>query len=128
MALVHADFVEETSTTTGTGTLDLGGVTTGSRSFASAIGNSNTCYYGILASDGDQEVGVGTVTTGSPDTLARTTLIASTTGSKLDLPAGTHKVYVTYSSAQVIDEPPSDDAYYAYRNGAWIDITNYLTI
>lgn len=98
MALIHADFVEETTTTTGTGTLDLAGATTGHRTFVAAIGTSNTCIYAIASSDGYFESGVGTITDGTPDTLARTTLLSSSTGSKLDLPAGTHKVYCTFAA------------------------------
>ena len=98
MALIHADFVEETTTTTGTGTLSLAGATTGHRTFVSAIGDANTCIYAIAASDGNFESGMGTVADASPDTLARTTLLSSTTGSKLDLPAGTHRVYCTFAA------------------------------
>ena len=98
MALIHADFVEETTTTTGTGTLDLAGATTGHRTFVAAIGTGNTCIYAIASSDGNFESGVGTITDGTPDTLARTTLLSSSTGSKLDLPAGTHNVYCTFAA------------------------------
>jgi hypothetical protein len=98
MALVHADFVEETTTTTGGGTLSLAGATTGNRTFVAGIGSTNTCIYGIAASDGTFESGIGTVTDASPDTLARTTLLTSSTGSKLDLPAGTHRVYCTWAA------------------------------
>lgn len=97
MALVHRDFVEETTTTTGTGTLSLGGATTGHLTFVSAIGDGNTCVYAIRASDGNYESGVGTVTDATPDTISRDTLLRSSTGSKLDLPAGTHTVYCTFS-------------------------------
>jgi len=99
MALLHADFVEETTTTTGTGTLSLAGATTGHRTFVSAIGDGNTCIYAIAASDGNFESGIGTVADASPDTLARTTLLSSSTGAKLDLPAGTHRVYCTFAAA-----------------------------
>lgn len=107
MALVHGDFVRETTTTTGTGTLSLAGATTGCRTFASAIGNGNTCYYAIETSAGQFESGIGTVTAGSPDTLARTTLVASSTGSKINLPAGTHIVYCTFSAATTATFEPS---------------------
>ena len=49
MALIIKDRVQETSNTTGTGTLTLNGAVTGFQSFASAIGNGNTTYYGIYA-------------------------------------------------------------------------------
>ena len=47
MALVVNDRVKETSTTTGTGTFDLGGAVSGFESFVTAIGNGNTTYYSI---------------------------------------------------------------------------------
>ena len=47
MALVLKDRVKETSTTTGTGCLTLGGAVTGYQSFDSAIGSGNTTYYAI---------------------------------------------------------------------------------
>ena len=60
MALVLADRVKETTTTTGTGTYTLGGAATGFESFA-AVGNGNTTYY--CCTDGTNfEVGIGTYT------------------------------------------------------------------
>jgi len=47
MALVIADRVKETTTTTGTGTYTLAGAENGFESFAS-IGNSNTTYYACV--------------------------------------------------------------------------------
>ena len=43
MALVINDRVKVTSTTTGTGAIALGTVATGFITFATGIGNSNTC-------------------------------------------------------------------------------------
>jgi len=94
MALIHADFVEETTNTTGTGTLTLAGATAGNRTFSAVIGDGNTCVYGIESASGQFESGIGTVGAG---TLERTTLIASSTGSKLALGTGPHTVYVTAS-------------------------------
>lgn len=108
MALVNASFVEETTTTTGQGTLDLGGATTGNRTFVAAIGDGNTCWYGIASSDGNFETGIGTVADALPDTLARTTLLTSTTGSKLDLPLGTHRVYCTLPAEKLGDAAALD--------------------
>lgn len=95
MAFVHGELVLETSTTTGTGTLTLAGAVSGRRTFAAGIGEGNTCAYSIEASNGQKETGIGTVGSG---TLVRTTLKASSTGSKLDLPAGTHYVGVSANS------------------------------
>jgi hypothetical protein len=103
MALVVKDRVQETSTTTGTGTITLAGAVSGFQSF-SAIGNANTTYYAIVG--GTQwEVGLGTYTS-SGTTLSRDTVLASSTGSKLDLAAGTKNVFVTYPA----DKSIYDDA------------------
>lgn len=93
MSISAADRVLETSTTTGTGTYDLAGTSTGFQTFVAAFGSGNTGYY--VAEDGtDWEVGLGTVTSGSPDTLARTTIYASTNGgSAVNWGAGTKNVF-----------------------------------
>lgn len=99
MALVVADRVKETTTTTGTGTLTLGGAVTGFQSF-SVIGNANTTYYAIVG--GTQwEVGIGTYTS-SGTTLSRDTVLSSSTGSKLTLNAGTKDVFVVYPAGRSV--------------------------
>jgi len=96
MALLVHDRVKETSTTTGTGTLDLAGAVSGFESFVAAIGNSNTTYYAITASNGDFEVGLGTITDATPDTLARTTVITSSNSNNaVNFGAGTKEVFCT---------------------------------
>ena len=97
MALVINDRVKETSTTTGTGTLSLAGAETGYESFVAGIGTGNTTYYAIeLNSAGEFEVGIGTVTDASPDTLSRTTVISSSNSdNKVDFSAGTKNVFCT---------------------------------
>ena len=78
MAFAVNDRVKETSTTTGTGTLSLAGALTGFQTFVAGIGNSNTTYYAIVHESADEfEVGIGTVTDASPDTLSRTTILES---------------------------------------------------
>lgn len=96
MALVMADRVKETTTTTGTSDLALGGVAVGGfQSFSDGVGANNTCYYAI--SDGtDWEVGLGTLD-GTATTLARTTVLdSSNSGSKISLAAGSKDVFATY--------------------------------
>ena len=74
MALVLADRIKETTSTTGTGTYTLAGAENGFEAF-SVIGNSNTTYY--CCTDGvDFEIGLGTYTL-SGTTLARTTVLQS---------------------------------------------------
>ena len=97
MSLVLADRVRQTTTSTGTGTITLDGSVDGFQSFA-VIGNNNTTYYTI--SGGTQwEVGIGTYFSG---TLARTTIISSSTGSILNLAAGTKDVFVTLPSSVAV--------------------------
>jgi hypothetical protein len=117
MALVVKDRVQETSTTTGTGTFTLAGAVSGFQAF-SAIGNANTTYYAIVG--GTQwEVGLGTYTS-SGTTLSRDTVLASSTGSKIDFSAGTKNVFVTYPAAESVYQDASNDAYapqFAASNG-----------
>ncbi len=100
MALVLKDRVQETTTTTGTGTLTLGGAVTGYQSF-SAIGNANTTYYAIYANGGSEwEVGIGTYTA-SGTTLSRTTVLSSSnSGSLVSFSAGTKNVWCDYPAGR----------------------------
>jgi hypothetical protein len=103
MALVLDDRVKETSTTTGTGTLDLSGAVSGFQTFVAGVGNGNTTYYAIVNRDeAEWETGLGTVTDASTDTLARTTVIASSNSdSAVDFSAGTKDVFVTLPASKV---------------------------
>lgn len=106
MALVIADRVKETSTTTGTGTLTLGGAATGYQTFSAAIGSGNTCYYAITL-DSDWEVGIGTVGTG---TLSRDTVLESSNGDALvNFGAGTKDVFVTYPAEKSVYKDSNGD-------------------
>ena len=99
MALVIADRVRETSTTTGTGTLTLAGAVSGFQTFSTAIGNTNTCYYTIV-NGSEWEVGLGTVAAG---TLARTTVLkSSNAGAAVDFSAGSKDVFATYPADRAV--------------------------
>ena len=102
MALVLDDRVQETTTTTGTGTVTLLGAVPGYQSF-SVIGNANTTYYTIAGQiTSEWEVGLGTYTS-SGTTLARTTVLDSSNGGSLvNFSAGTKSVFVTYPSSQAV--------------------------
>ena len=102
MPLVLKDRVKEASTTTGTGTLTLGGAATGFQSFA-VIGNGNTTYYAIVDPAASAwEVGVGTYTS-SGTTLSRDTVLESSNGgAKVDFAAGTKDVFCTYPAEQAV--------------------------
>ena len=99
MALVIADRVKDSTTTTGTGTVTLSGTAaTGFQNF-SVIGNGNTTYYTIAGQGTTEwEVGIGTYTS-SGTTLARTTILSSSNaGAAVNFSAGTKDVFVTYPS------------------------------
>ena len=104
MALVINDRVKETSTTTGTGTIDLAGAETGYESFVSGVGTTNTTYYAIeLNSAGEWEVGIGTVTDATPDTLSRDTIITSSNSdSAVNFSAGTKNVFCTLPAKRTV--------------------------
>ena len=106
MAFVLNDRVKETTTTTGTGTLNLAGAATGFETFVAGIGNSNVTYY-CIAGQGtaEFEVGIGTVTDASPDTLSRTTILSSSNSdSAVNFSAGTKDVFCTLPAGKTIRE------------------------
>ena len=104
MALIVNDRVKETSTTTGTGTFNLAGAETGYEGFVAGIGTGNTTYYAIeLNSANEWEVGIGTVTDATPDTLSRDTIISSSNGDALvNFSAGTKNVFCTLPAKRTI--------------------------
>ena len=103
MALKIADRVRETTVTTGTGTINLAGAVTNFETFASNLSNSDTTYYAIVDNtNGDFEVGLGTFSTGSPNTLARTTPISSSnSNSAVNFGAGTKDVFITTPASKM---------------------------
>ena len=104
MALVINDRVKETSTTTGTGTFSLAGAATGFETFVAGIATGNTTYYAIFNQGTTEwEVGLGTVTDATPDTLARTTVITSSNSdSAVDFAAGTKDVFCTLPASKAV--------------------------
>ena len=99
MAFVLNDRVKQTSTSTGTGTINLSATAeTGFETFVAGIGTTNSTFY-CISHDGtaDFEVGIGTVTDASPDTLSRTTIISSSNSDNLvNFQTGTKTVFCTY--------------------------------
>jgi phage baseplate assembly protein gpV len=105
MALVVNDRVKETSTTTGQGTLNLAGASQDFITFVAGIGTTNTTYYCIEnTGTGEFEVGIGTVTDATPDTLSRDTVISNSAGntSKIDFAAGEKNVFCTMPAKRTI--------------------------
>jgi len=103
MALVVKDRVKETTATTGTGTLTLGGAVTGFQSFSSALSDADTTYYSIFeSSTGAFEVGLGTFTL-SGTTLSRDTILeSSNAGSAINLTAGAADVFITQPAEKAV--------------------------
>lgn len=108
MAFVVRDRVQETSSTTGTGTFTLSGAVNGFRTFSSVLSNGDTTYYCITDSvNNDFEVGLGTYSAG---TLARTTIIESTNaGSAVNFGAGVKEVFITYPAEKAVYLDASDN-------------------
>lgn len=102
MAFVVKDRVQETSVSTGAGTITLAGAATGFQSFA-VIGNGNTTTYTIADATGsDWEVGIGTYTS-SGTTLSRDIVLSSSnSGSLVNFGAGTKNVFVTLPSSRTV--------------------------
>jgi len=116
MTLVLKDRVKEQTTTTGTGTVTLGGAVSGFEAF-SAVGDGNTTYYAIVHQTADEwEVGLGTYTAAGT-LLSRDTILESTNSdAAVNFSAGTKDVFVTY---------PSDKAVYADAAGD-VNVTGNL--
>ena len=103
-ALIINDRVKETSTTTGTGTFSLAGAETGFETFVAGVGTGKRTYYAI-SHDGSSEfeVGIGTVTDASPDTLSRDTFISSSNSdNKVEFSAGGKTVFCTLPAARAM--------------------------
>lgn len=103
MALIIKDRVQETTTTTGTGAVSLGGAVTNFVAFSTVMADADTTYYAIISST-DWEVGLGTYAT-SGNTLARTTVYASSNaGAAVNFAAGTKFVYVDAAADRIVME------------------------
>ena len=107
--MVHP-FIYETASAPGTSaTFNLAGTVTGRRTFASAFSTGAAVYY--FMDDGTQaEWGNGVFTSGSPNTLTRTTVIGNTAGttSRLNF-TGTTRVYCDYPGERIVFQDANTD-------------------
>jgi len=99
MSLIIKDRILETSTTTGTGALTLGGAVAGYRTFSAVCSVNDVMYYLIEAVDSDGipvggwETGFGTYS--ATNTLTRTTVIASSnSNAAVSFGVGTKRVSI----------------------------------
>ena len=111
MAFVLNDRVKETTTSTGTGTINLGGAGSGFETFVTGIGDGNETFYCIIAAGtGNFEVGIGTVTDATPDTLSRSTVLSSSNSDSLvNFGAGTKDVFCTLPASKAVVEDGSNN-------------------
>jgi len=109
MALVVKDRVKQTTTTTGTGSIVLNGNIDGFQTFAAALTDGDTTYYGIFVpSTNAFEVGLGTWTEGSA-TLARTTILeSSNSGSAINITAQA-EVFITQPAEKAVFQDANGD-------------------
>lgn len=107
MAFKFFDRVQETTTTTGTGTISMGGAVTGYQAFsASGFASGDiTCY--CIVNGSSWEVGIGTLTSGAPWTMARTTILSSSNAGAAISLSGTSNVWCD-STASMAVPPPSN--------------------
>ena len=110
-----ADRVQETTTTTGTGPVTLGGAVAGFQSFASGFGSTTHLVGYCIVSGNLWEVGKGTFngTTG----LTRDIIRSSSSGGALITLAGTSNVFCT-ASAELIDNANTGMQYAVSRGFA----------
>ena len=87
-----ADRVFETTQVQGAGPLQLLGAQSGFRSFADAFADGAQVFYLIEQDEIAWEVGIGTLTEGSPDQLSRDTILSSSSGGAVNFGTGTKNV------------------------------------
>ena len=128
MALVLNDRVRETTTTTGTGAVALGGAVSGFETFAAGIGNSNTVYYAIVhRSAAEFEVGLGTLDGDSSDLTRTTPISSSNSDSAVDFASGTKDVFCTLPASKAVFEDANSHVtlpHDLFIEGGIIDLKN----
>ena len=108
MSLKIGNRIQQTSTTTGTSDFQLIDPDA-TRSAIDSLGTGQEVTY--LAEDETRtnwEYGRGTITTGTPDSLSRTTILQSSTGSKISFLAGTKTIYVLIPAQMMLWAGASD--------------------
>tara|TARA_R100000773_G_scaffold34955_1_gene29951 strand:+ start:1461 stop:3029 length:1569 start_codon:yes stop_codon:yes gene_type:complete len=106
MALVIKDRVKETTDTTGASDdYDLLGAVSGFKAFSADMSGNDTTYY-VCTDNNSFEIGIGTYNS-STDKLARTTLLASSTGSAINWSSGTRTIFMTYPADKAVFQDAS---------------------
>ena len=109
MAFKLADRVKESTVTTGTGNIALGGAITNFETFSANLSNSDTTYYAIVDNtNGAFEVGLGTYNS-SGNTLSRSVIASSNSNSAVNLGVGTKEVFITAIADKIVMEDGSNN-------------------
>ena len=111
MALIIADRVQETCISPSVNTVTLLGAVTQFQTFSATVGNGNTTFYVIADQSGSNwEVGIGTYTSAG-NTLARTTVLASSNaGSLVNFATGIQNVWSDLPAGKAIYKDASGNA------------------
>lgn len=98
---LYADRVQETTTTTGTGTVTLAGAVSGFRAFQDAFTVGDTVHY-VIAGGTEWEVGEGELA--STTTLTRLVIFSSSnSGAAVSFSAGTKNVFCDLPAQSIAD-------------------------
>jgi hypothetical protein len=110
MALLLKDRVKETTTTSGTGDITLGGAVEGFQTFGAVLSNSDTTYYAISHRNADEwEVGLGTYDS-TAGTISRTAVLeSSNSGSAVSFSSGTKDIFITLPAEKAVALDANDD-------------------
>ena len=123
MAFVLADRVLETSTSTGTGTMVLGGARDGYQAFSDAIANGDSTYYTIT--DGtDWEVGLANLS--GNNLVGRSVISSSNSGSLVNFGAGTKEIFISYPASKL--SPDTNDLNYTVSTGVINTIDTFFNL
>ena len=98
-----SDRVKETTSTTGTGSITLGGSVGAFQTFLQGIGDGNTTYY-TIENGANFEIGQGTL---SSNVLSRDIVFTSTNSNDKISLLGTSTVFCTLPASQAFVEHPS---------------------
>lgn len=101
MAFRTNDFLKETSTSTGTGNITLGGARTPGSTFASAISNGDTFHYAISHDTlNEWETGLGTMLTST--TFSRSVISSSNANALVNFSGGSKRVDVVLPASRIV--------------------------
>ncbi len=103
----YKDRVQENTSTSGTGTITLGGAVSGFQSFATAfpspVGGSVDVYYTIADGSGNWETGIGTYSSAGGTVSRNTVLDSSNAGALVNFTGTSQTIWVDLPSKGIAD-------------------------